>query len=259
LTIAQGKSLLSTPLLQLRYEDNGTGHDDLVLYFGDHRLVGDSYYLSLDMVEADNESPEKTARVLARLLEQWLVYVENGVSGEICYLPFDFSDQSTGWLRCVFDNGLVELQPGAAPTEGWSLMPSQIRDHVERVEDFEPLDGVDPIRLARGLLELELTISIREAGSGLATGRRKSDLSASCENTDSTLDQLQIGERGVVIKVTGDTDLIANCRNNGLTNGAELVLLCFGDSGQQVEFEISGAQHTLNRDVAASVKIKRIF
>ena len=257
LAITRERSL-STPLLQLRYENNGSGHDDLVLYFGDHRFRGDSYYLSLDTIEDGIESPEKTARVLVRLLEQWLVYVENGISGDTLFLPYDFSDQSTGWLRCDFDDGLIDVQPGTSPTEGWSLMPSNIRDHVGHVDDFEPLDGVEKIRMARGLFEIEITASIKDARNGLATGRYEIQVADSSHNSTGTLDQLQIGERGVVIGVNGDADSIAECRNNGLTNGAEVIVLCFGDSGQQVEYEIGGAPHSLNRNLAASVTIQRL-
>lgn len=253
-------SPLSTPLLLLRYENNGTGHDDLIFYFGDSRLPGDSYYLSLDKtIDDGDESPQKTAKVLIRVLEQWLICVETAVDGDTRFLPYDFSDQSTGWVKCSFDKGQVELQPGTSSKEGWAFMPSNISDHVESVDEFEALEDVAPIKVARGLFEMEIMVSIGEAKTGLAAGKYDQPQPRSiATETEGTLDQLQIGERAVVIKVDGDTDSIAECRNNGLTNGAEVVLLCFGDSGQQVEYEIAGSSHSLNRETAAAVVVKRI-
>ena len=82
--------------LSLRYEDNGTAHDDLFLRFAGQTWPCDSYYFALDRkVRPDDESPAKVKMVLRKLLEQWLTATANLPDGSATFLPYDFSDQST--------------------------------------------------------------------------------------------------------------------------------------------------------------------
>lgn len=123
--------------LSLTFHDNKTGHQDIVLRFAGQEWVCDSYYLAIDDVllpEVEDEA--KVRAVLARLLEQWFQAVQGLRLGEVAYLPFDFSDQCTGWLRCtVTPNGCSVVQ-GWSSVEGWSFSPSAVGEHLHKLEGF---------------------------------------------------------------------------------------------------------------------------
>lgn len=115
--------------LGLSFQHNGTRHHDVVLLFGDERHVCDSYYLALDaQLLPECEDVEKVRAVLRRLLEQWLQAAEHLPDGGTIYLPYDFSDQCTGWLACTRTGDHVSLQRGFALVEGWSLIHSALGD-----------------------------------------------------------------------------------------------------------------------------------
>lgn len=127
--------------LTLRFDDNGTGHRDIVLHFAGQSWVCDSYYLALDRRHlADRCDAEKVRAVLCRLLEQWLAVVENESHTRTVFLPYDFSDQYTAWLRCQRDDGEVIVSRGWAEVEGWSFFPSAVGDYLSHLSDFH-LDG----------------------------------------------------------------------------------------------------------------------
>ena len=116
----------------LEFRDNNTLHDDLFLHFGEQIIECDSYYFALDRnIEPDNEDADKIKAVLKELLNQWKLYISGAKSGEIIYLPFDFSDEYTGCLKCEFQNDLVFLTIGYLQFEGWSFFPSDISTYVK--------------------------------------------------------------------------------------------------------------------------------
>lgn len=127
--------------LSLRFEDNDTAHNDLVLQFAGERWVCDSYYLLFDgELLPDREDADKVWAVLRRLLEQWLTAVERLPDGGTAYLPYDFSDQYTGWLACHRSGDEVSVSRGWADVEGWSFFPSAAGDLLERPRGFR-VDG----------------------------------------------------------------------------------------------------------------------
>ncbi len=127
--------------LSLRFEDNDTAHDDLVLWFAGQRWVCDSYYLALDRgLLPDREDADKVRAVLRRLLQQWLAAVEQLPDGGSAYLPYDFSDQYTGWLVCQRSGDEVAVSRGWADVEGWAFFPSVAGDLLKRPRGFR-LDG----------------------------------------------------------------------------------------------------------------------
>ena len=85
--------------VDLRFEYTaGQGlHCDLSVRLGTWQHVCDSYYFAIDETStADAEVP----RALVQLLEQWTDQVRSlQPTGGTAFLPFDFSDQYTGWLR----------------------------------------------------------------------------------------------------------------------------------------------------------------
>ncbi|WP_327248481.1 hypothetical protein [Streptomyces sp. NBC_01320] len=120
-----------------RTTDQGI-HDDLLLRLGVWRHACDSYYFASD------ETPTTGADVaqqLARLLEQWGEQVQQlRPTGGTAFLPFDFSDECTGWLRVTSPDGNhARVEAGWSLIEGWSFYPSDIADTARNVVDFEPV------------------------------------------------------------------------------------------------------------------------
>ncbi|NXY93760.1 hypothetical protein HYE82_04975 [Streptomyces sp. BR123] len=115
---------------------------DLLLRLGAWRQVCDSYYLSVD--DAPTARGDLTRRI-ARLLEQWEEQVAGipGRAGGTAFLPFDFSDQYTGWLRVASEDGVrARVEAGwSRVLEGWSFPPSDIAGAAGSVRDFDPVAG----------------------------------------------------------------------------------------------------------------------
>jgi len=127
--------------LSLLFEDNRTGHDDLVLRFSGQLYVCDTYYLALDSeLLREYEDAGKIGVVLRRLLEQWLTTVENVEDDGTVYLPYDFSDQYTGWLCCFRSGNTASVCRGWATVEGWSISPSAVGQYMTLLPGFRP-DG----------------------------------------------------------------------------------------------------------------------
>jgi hypothetical protein len=128
--------------VSLQFEDNGRFHDDLVLRLGDQHWRCDSYYLLIDRgMLADREDASKVRDVLRRLLEQWHSSVAALHEGETCYLPYDFSDQCTAWLRCEAVGTDLKVQRGWAGVEGWSFFPSEVGELTKNLTGFRPDGG----------------------------------------------------------------------------------------------------------------------
>jgi hypothetical protein len=127
--------------LSLRYKDDGTEHDDLCLCFAGQTQVCDSYYFAIDRgMRPDEESPAKVKAVLHRLLEQWLTTVANLPEGGTAFLPYDFSDQGTGWLRCERAGNEIVMSQGWSKVPGHSVFPSTVGDYLSNLPDFH-VDG----------------------------------------------------------------------------------------------------------------------
>ena len=84
----------------------------------------------------DREDASKVREVLRRLIEQWCIAVASLSDGEACYLPYDFSDEYTGWLRCNADGPTLTIQPGWAKVNGYSILPSDVGELLRQVPGF---------------------------------------------------------------------------------------------------------------------------
>ncbi len=121
----------------LDFRDNQTNHDDLIFTFNGETKRRDSYYFALDRnIDPENEDVDKIRKVLKRLLEQWLEYAEGAEPDDVLFLPYDFSDQYTGCLRCEVQDTSVSLTDGYLSREAWSVFPSDIRDFVREKSYF---------------------------------------------------------------------------------------------------------------------------
>jgi hypothetical protein len=123
--------------LSFTYSPNGTNHSDLVLSFAGQRWTCDSYYLVIDEVVVSGvEDEAKVRTVLRRLLEQWAEAVESLKVRETAYLPYDFSDQCTGWLRCTRTEEGLSLTRGWSDVEGWSFSPAEVGSLLKELSSF---------------------------------------------------------------------------------------------------------------------------
>lgn len=150
--------------LSLRYEDNGTAHEDLVLRFGGQTKICDSYYFALDRrIEPDSDSPSKIKAVLRALLEQWLTAASNLQDAGTVFLPYDFSDQYTGWLCCRRDRNEVVVSLGWSPAvQGHWIFPSAVGEYISQLPDYKA-EG-PAMKSSRD----ELLLAIRDSLAGAA-------------------------------------------------------------------------------------------
>lgn len=112
-------------------------HDDLRLRIGSYQHRCDSYYFTLD------DSPLVPGSLglrLSRLLEQWSSQVASlrGEGGTV-YLPYDFSDQCTAWLRVSSSDGqTAEVQAGWSLIKGWGDLPFGLPLHSACRDGLRP-------------------------------------------------------------------------------------------------------------------------
>jgi hypothetical protein len=141
--------------LTLQFENNDRFHNDLVLRVGPETCRCDSYYLLLDnRILPGKEDAEKVSVVLNRLLVQWREAVEYLPEAGTCFLPFDFSDQYTAWLRCEARGPDLLVQRGWAEIEGWRVLPSDIGELLRDVPGFHPEGPLYQIQRQRFLRSL---------------------------------------------------------------------------------------------------------
>ncbi|WP_030924151.1 hypothetical protein [Streptomyces sp. NRRL B-24720] len=113
-------------------------HDDLLLRLGVYQHTCDSYYFAIDESALAGQD---IADGLRRLLDQWGDHLRRlRPTGGTVFLPFDFSDQCTAWLRVSSPDGIhATIQVGWSSLEGWSFYPSDFAARAASVDDFEPV------------------------------------------------------------------------------------------------------------------------
>jgi len=148
--------------LSLRYKNNGKAHEDLCLTFAGQTWLCDSYYFALDGdMQPEDESPAKVKAVLRKLLEQWLTAIANLPDGDTAFLPYDFSDQYTGWLRCERGGNEMCLSQGFASVQGHSFFPSIVGEYLYCLPSFQ-VDG-PTLKISRVDLLQVIRASLAEA------------------------------------------------------------------------------------------------
>ena len=122
--------------MKLDYQPNGTHHGDVVLQVGSWTTRCDSYFFGLDRA-AGRPAPQASLRAL---LAGWQAEVQACDQGGVAWLPYDFSDQGSGWLRCTLYSDVFEVVAGYSSLEGWAFYPSGFRGGVARLSDFQVLE-----------------------------------------------------------------------------------------------------------------------
>ncbi|WP_250006805.1 hypothetical protein [Actinoplanes sp. M2I2] len=97
-------------------------------------------------------------------LDCWLSQLDRLSSGDgpVALLPFNFSDQCTGWLRVrPARDGFVEVQAGWSNVSQYDLGPSDLTAAGLRILDFEPVRNA---RIERPLDDLVAAVAtLRES------------------------------------------------------------------------------------------------
>jgi hypothetical protein len=123
--------------ISLRFEDNGRYHHDMFLRIGEDEWRCDSYYFLIDHgILHEQADSVKVRAVLARLMDQWRAAIVGLAPQQCVYLPYDFSDQSTLWLRCEMDGDMIIVHRGWSDIEGWSFLPSDVGAHLNQLPSF---------------------------------------------------------------------------------------------------------------------------
>lgn len=123
-------------MLTLQFTPNGRWHEDLVLEMNERTWLCDSYYFVIDHRVQGEENIEKVQRGLVKLLEQWINTLKSAAPVDLVYLPYDFSDQYVGCLRCELNSESVVVTRGWSLIPGHSVTPSDITGFVRQVRDF---------------------------------------------------------------------------------------------------------------------------
>ena len=116
-------------------ENDQGGHEDLI--FEIPNLISqrkfDTYYFALAIEPKSGIKEIKNA--VAELIASWNKKQAEMKSGQVIYLPIDFSDQYTGCLRVEKKNDL-NLTYGFSRREGWSVDPINPTEFYESITDF---------------------------------------------------------------------------------------------------------------------------
>ncbi|VAW71135.1 hypothetical protein MNBD_GAMMA10-1651 [hydrothermal vent metagenome] len=127
--------------ISLTYEPNKTQHADLLLRLGTWATRCDTYYYELD--HSAGTEPNTVASIRA-LLKQWHKDVQNLKSEGQIYLPYDFSDQHSGWLQVKFYNSdKIGVSDGYCSLEGYAFYPSAYKECIDRITDYEVYEGCE--------------------------------------------------------------------------------------------------------------------
>ncbi len=160
------------PILSLTFEDTGTLHNDLVLRLDGFDRRCDTFYLANDTeVLPDRRDAEKVRIVLVRLLEQWRSDVESIGDGGTTYLPYEFDDECSGWLRVdASDDGTMAILPVWSKLEGWAFNASSYALGQDGIGNTEPVWAtLRPQRMTRAEALSRIAEAIVEAGPATRT------------------------------------------------------------------------------------------
>ena len=158
MVVTKNEKPASPRLVGLTIEPDGASRRGLVLKLGTSRF---ECILELDDPDFDLDGGHLDA---AYTLGCWLSELERlrTGGGPVVLLPFNFSDQCTGWLRVgpVIDQ-LVEVQAGWSGVSQYDLTPSDFTAASTRIFDFEPVRNA---RIERSLDDIIAAVAaLRES------------------------------------------------------------------------------------------------
>lgn len=132
-------------MLRLTFDDQGTQQGDILLECGEYVRHVDSYFFSLDPAVRDFPESQRIRVSLEKLLDQWLTAVQNAQPGHSVFLPFEFADEYTGWLRVTIEGDRARCRPGWSAIPGHTIFPSNISRYLAKVSDFDPIPDAEDL------------------------------------------------------------------------------------------------------------------
>jgi hypothetical protein len=130
-----------TNFLTIDLKNNDLLHQDLVLEIPsiDFVLNADTYYFVLDNSIDDYPALNRKKTILSIILNQWKIKLEQMKLQNVCFLPFDFSDEYIGCFRFeIIEDDLVMGVYGITQTLlGMMINPSKLEQFNIVDSDFE--------------------------------------------------------------------------------------------------------------------------
>jgi hypothetical protein len=134
---------------------------------GTESRCGECHYLEMGATESlhstipSNPTRQLLESSLQQLLREWLTILKSLQNGELVWLPFDFSDESTRWLAVHRTGHEAALVFGWARVEGWAIDPANIGELARGLRDFIPDDPlvVQSCELAALITDIEAELS----------------------------------------------------------------------------------------------------
>ena len=136
LRIPDGNQLNMNKPISIKLKDA----DHLIVQIGDEVRTGNLYYLGID--RAGNENEYNPVLGVQRLIDGWIQTIMESTDNRMFYLPFDFSDEFTRWVACQRNGPNIDCVFGWVAFEGWSISPSDFREHAFNLKGFQPDDPV---------------------------------------------------------------------------------------------------------------------
>ena len=132
-------------MLRLTFDDQGTQQGDILLECGEYVRHVDSYFFALDPAVRELPESQRIRFSLEKLLDQWLTVVQNALPGQSVFLPFEFADEYTGWLRVTIEGDRARCRPGWSAIPGHTVHPSNISRFQSKVSDFDPIPDAEDL------------------------------------------------------------------------------------------------------------------
>lgn len=113
---------------------------------GTESRCGECHYLEMGATESPQDistsAPPRQLleSALQRLMREWLSILQSLQIGELVWLPFDFSDETTRWLAVHRTGAEAAVVFGWAPVEGWVIDSANIGELARGLRDFVPDD-----------------------------------------------------------------------------------------------------------------------
>lgn len=80
---------------------------------------------------------------------------------------------------------------------------------------------------------------------------------SAAHNMEVTLDQLKVGEQGILLEYTGDGDLQGRLKELGLVRGTPILVERYAPLGDPLEIKVRGYHLAIRKKDAAQIVIRR--
>ena len=157
-------------IFRIFFDDNQTGHYDVILCLGEHEYRSDSYFMG----ERDNATDgqpmafghaDRVRSTLTKMFNAWITSLE---AKQSCYWLVELQDQATRWIRCELEGDLARLTLGWSTLEGHTVCPEGDAVRHKTPPGFETALSDKPVEMPVG----ELAASVRRSSGMLLAQHR---------------------------------------------------------------------------------------